>query len=84
LNIHGSIIIIRFTTISELEFFLKMENANTATMELTNFLEKNQRPHIQIIALILKTTSCGTMWIILFYFINVQSQNSIDKINYFF
>jgi hypothetical protein len=30
-------------------------------MELVKFLEKNQKLHIQIIAVILKMTSCRTM-----------------------
>jgi hypothetical protein len=48
---------------SELEFFLLMRvlTQNFNTMNLVEFLEKNQKLHIQIVAVTLKVTSCRTM-----------------------
>jgi hypothetical protein len=48
---------------SELELFLFMEvlTPNFNTMDLVKILEKNQKLHIQIIAVTLKVTSCKTM-----------------------
>jgi hypothetical protein len=34
---------------------------NFNTMDLVNFFEKNQKLHIQILAVTLKVTSCRTM-----------------------
>jgi hypothetical protein len=44
---------------SELELFLLTPNFNT--MDLVKILEKNQKLHIQIVAVTLKVTSCKTM-----------------------
>jgi hypothetical protein len=48
---------------SELELFLltRVLTPNFNTMDLVNFFEKNQKLHIQIIAVTLKVTSCITM-----------------------
>jgi hypothetical protein len=48
---------------SEVELFLLMEvwTPNFNTMDLVEILEKNQNLHIQIIAVILKVTSCRTI-----------------------
>jgi hypothetical protein len=48
---------------SELELFLLMGvlTPNFNTMDLVKILEKNQKLHVQIIAITLKVTSCGTM-----------------------
>jgi hypothetical protein len=48
---------------SELEFFLLtgVLTPNFNTMDLVRILEKNQKLHIQIIAVTLKVTSCRTM-----------------------
>jgi hypothetical protein len=48
---------------SELELFLLtgVLTPNFNTVDLIKFLEKNQKLHIQIIAVTLKVTSCRTM-----------------------
>jgi hypothetical protein len=48
---------------SELELFLLMGvlTPNFNTMDLVKNLEKNQKIHIQIVAVILQVTSCRTM-----------------------
>jgi hypothetical protein len=48
---------------SELELFLLMEvlTPNFNTMDLIKILEKNQKLHIQIVAVTLKVTSCKAM-----------------------
>jgi hypothetical protein len=48
---------------SELEFFLLMGvlTPNFNTMDLVNILEKNQKLHIQIVAVTLKVMSCRSM-----------------------
>jgi hypothetical protein len=48
---------------SELELFLLMGvlTPNFNTMDLVKILEKNQKLHIQIVAVTLKVTSCETM-----------------------
>jgi hypothetical protein len=48
---------------SELELFLLMGvlTPNFNTMDLVKILEKNQKLHIQIVAVTLKVTSCKTM-----------------------
>jgi hypothetical protein len=53
----------RFVSMSELELFLLMGvlTLNFNTMDLVKILEKNQKLHIQIIAVTLKVTSCRTM-----------------------
>jgi hypothetical protein len=48
---------------SELELFFLMGvlTPNFNTMDLVKILEKNQKLHIQIVAVTLKVTSCRTM-----------------------
>jgi hypothetical protein len=48
---------------NELEFFLLtvVLTPNFNTMDLVKILEKNQKLHIQIIAVTLKVSSCKTM-----------------------
>jgi hypothetical protein len=48
---------------SELEYFLLMGvlTPNFNTMDLIKILEKNQKLHIQIVAVTLKVTSCRTI-----------------------
>jgi hypothetical protein len=62
-NIHASNFNSRFVSMSEVELFLLMEvwTPNFNTMDLVEILEKNQNLHIQIIAVILKVTSCRTI-----------------------
>jgi hypothetical protein len=52
-----------FVSMSELELFFLMEvfTPNFNTMDLVKILEKNQKLHIQIVAVTLKVTSCRTM-----------------------
>jgi hypothetical protein len=63
LSIHGSNCNSRFVVMSELELFsltwILILNFNT--VDLVKILEKNQKLHIQIVAVILKITSCRTM-----------------------
>jgi hypothetical protein len=63
LSIHDSNFNFRFVSMSELELFLLMGVLipNFNTMDLVKFLEKNQKLHIQILAVTLKVTSCRTM-----------------------
>jgi hypothetical protein len=63
LSTHGSNLNSIFVIISELKFFLLMGvlTQNFNTMDLVEFLEKNQKLHIQIIAVTLKVTLCRTM-----------------------
>jgi hypothetical protein len=63
LSIHASNFNSRFVSMSELEIFLLMEvlTPNFNTMDLVKILEKNQKLHIQIIAVTLKVTSCKTI-----------------------
>jgi hypothetical protein len=63
LSIHGSNCNSRFVSISELELFLLMGvlTPNSNTMDLVKILEKNQKLHIQIVAVTLKVTACKTM-----------------------
>jgi hypothetical protein len=53
----------RFVSMSELELFLLMGvlTPNFNTMDFVKILEKNQKLHIQIVAVTLKVTSCKTM-----------------------
>jgi hypothetical protein len=53
----------RFVSMSELELFLLtgVLTPNFNTMDLIKILEKYQKLHIQIVAVTLKVTSCGTM-----------------------
>jgi hypothetical protein len=62
LSIHVSNFNFRFVIMSELELFLLtgVLTPNFNTMDLVKFLEKNQKIHIQIIAVTLKVTSCKT------------------------
>jgi hypothetical protein len=48
---------------SEVELFLltRVLTPNFNTMEFVKILEKNQKLHIQIVAVTLKVTSCRTM-----------------------
>jgi hypothetical protein len=57
LTIYESSLILRFVSMSELEVYVQ----NFNTMELANFLEKNQRLQLQIQAITLKITSYRTM-----------------------
>jgi hypothetical protein len=52
-----------FIIMSELKFFLltRVLTQNFNTMNLVEFIEKNQKLHIQIVAVTLKVTSCRTM-----------------------
>jgi hypothetical protein len=59
LSIHGSNFNSRFLSMSELELFFLTPNFNT--MDLVKILEKNQKLHIQIVAVSLKVMSCRTM-----------------------
>jgi hypothetical protein len=63
LSIHASNFNFRFISMSELELFLLMGvlTPNLNTMDLVKILEKNQKLHIQIVAVTLKVTSCKTM-----------------------
>jgi hypothetical protein len=61
LGIHASNFNSKFVSMSELELFLltRVLTPNFNTMDLVNILEKNQKLHIQIVAVTLK--SCRTM-----------------------
>jgi hypothetical protein len=63
LSIHASYFNFRFVSMSELELFLStgVLTPNFNTMDLVKILEKNQKLHIQIIAVTLKVTLCKTM-----------------------
>jgi hypothetical protein len=63
LSIHASNFNSKFVSISELELFLLMGvlTPNFNTMDLVKILEKNQKLHIQIVAVTLKVTSCKIM-----------------------
>jgi hypothetical protein len=63
LSIHALNFNSRFVSMSELELFLLMGvlAPNFNTMDLVNILEKNQKLHIQIVAVTLKVKSCRTM-----------------------
>jgi hypothetical protein len=63
LSIHGSNFNSRFVSMSELELFLLtgVLTPNFNTIGLVKILEKNQKLHIQILAVTLKVTSCRTM-----------------------
>jgi hypothetical protein len=60
LSIHGSNFNSRFVSMGELELFLltRVLTPNFNTMDLVKILEKNQKLHIQIVAVTLKVTSC--------------------------
>jgi hypothetical protein len=68
---------------SELELFLLIGvlTQNFNTMDLVKFLEKNQKLHIQIIAVTLKVLSCKTMC--KKKKLKVKNHNFMDKTNYF-
>jgi hypothetical protein len=68
---------------SELKFFLLMGvlTQNFNTMDLVNFFEKNQKLHIQIVAVTLKVTSCRTMSKKKVK--KVKIQDSVGKTNFF-
>jgi hypothetical protein len=63
LSIYGSNLNSKFVSMSELELFLLMGvlTPNFNTIDLVKILEKNQKLHIQIVAVTLKVTSCRTM-----------------------
>jgi hypothetical protein len=63
LSIHASNLNSRFISMSELELFLLtgVLTPNLNTMDLIKNLEKNQKLHIQIVAVTLKVMSCKTM-----------------------
>jgi hypothetical protein len=63
LSIHASNFNSRFVSIGEVELFLLtgVLTPNFNTMDLVKILEKNQKLHIQIVAVTLKVTSCRTM-----------------------
>jgi hypothetical protein len=62
LSIHGSNLNSTFRIMSELKFFLLtgVLTQNFNTVGLVKFLEKDQKLHILIVAVILKMTSCRT------------------------
>jgi hypothetical protein len=70
---------------SELELFLLtgVLTPNFNTMDLVKILEKNQKLHIQIIAVTLKVTSCRTMRKEKKIKI-VKNKDFMAKTNYFF
>jgi hypothetical protein len=63
LSIHASNFNSKFVSMSELELILLMGVLlpNFNTVDLVKILEKNQKLHIQILAVTLKVTSCRTM-----------------------
>jgi hypothetical protein len=63
LSIHALNFNYRFVSMSELELFFLMGvlTSNFNTMDLVKILEKNQKLHIHIVAVILKVTSCRIM-----------------------
>jgi hypothetical protein len=63
LSIHASNFNSKFVSMSELEIFLLMRvlTPNFNTMDLVKILEKNQKLHIQIVAVTLKVTSYKTI-----------------------
>jgi hypothetical protein len=63
LSIHGSNCNSRFVSMSELELFLLtgVLTPNFNIVGLVKILEKNQKLHIQIVAVTLKASSCRTM-----------------------
>jgi hypothetical protein len=83
LSIHASNFISRFVSMSELELFLltRVLIPNFNTMDLVKILEKNQKLHIQIVAVTLKVTSCKTMSKKKVK--KVKNQDFMNKTNYF-
>jgi hypothetical protein len=84
LSIHASNFNSRFVSMSELELFLLtgVLTPNFNTVDLVKILEKNQKLHIQIVAVTLKVASCRTMsnkkkWK------KVKNQDFMGKINFF-
>jgi hypothetical protein len=63
LSIHASNLNSKFVSMSEVELFLLtgVLTPNFNTMDLIKILEKNQKLHIQIVAVTLKVKSCRTM-----------------------
>jgi hypothetical protein len=63
MSIHASNFISRFVSMSELELFflIGVLTPNFNSMDLVKILEKNQKLHIQIVAVTLKVMSCKTM-----------------------
>jgi hypothetical protein len=62
-SVHASNFNSRFVSMSELELFMLMGvlTPNFNTMDLVKILGKNQKLHIQIVAVTLKVTPCKTM-----------------------
>jgi hypothetical protein len=60
---HGSNLNFIFVIMSELELFLLTEvlTQNFNTVDLVKFLEKNQKLHMQIVAVTVKVMSCRIM-----------------------
>jgi hypothetical protein len=83
-SIHASNLNSKFVSMSELELFLLtgVLTPNFNTMDLVNFFEKNQKLHIQIVAVTLKVTSCRTISKIK-KVKKVKNQDFMDKTNYF-
>jgi hypothetical protein len=81
LSTHGSNLNSIFVIMSELEFFLftRVLTQNFNIVDLVKFLQKNQKLHIQIIAITLKVTSCRTMS----KNKKVKNQDSMGKTNFF-
>jgi hypothetical protein len=63
LSIQGSNLNSKFVSMSEVELYLltRVLTPNFNTVDLLKFLEKNQKLHIQIVAVTLKVVSCRTM-----------------------
>jgi hypothetical protein len=85
LSIHASNFNSRFVSMSELELFLLtgVLTPNFNTMDLVKILEKNQKLHIQIVAVTLKVMSCRTMRKEKKIKI-VKNEDFMAKTNYFF
>jgi hypothetical protein len=82
-SIHGSNCNSGFVSMSEVELFFLMGvlTQNFNTVDLVKILEKNQKLHIQIIAVTLKVTSCRTMSKKKVK--KVKNQDFMGKTNYF-
>jgi hypothetical protein len=85
LSIHASNLNSIFVSMSELELFLLtgVLTPNFNTVDLVKFLEKNQKLHIQIVAVTLKVTSCRTKSKKKSEK-KVKNQDFMGKTNYFF
>jgi hypothetical protein len=83
LSIHGLNCNFRFVSMSELELFLLtgVLTPNFNTVDLVKILEKNQKLHIQIVAVTLKVMSYRTMSKKKVK--KVKNQDSMNKTNFF-